>query len=52
MEGAWALHLTAFHEREALESDDVYDLIMRLNYQDYDPEKDVCHIVHRFALFT
>ena len=43
---AWTLHLAAFHEREALDADEVYDLIMRLNDPEYDPEKDVCHIVY------
>lgn len=45
LQSAWVFHLTAFYEKEALDSDEVYDLIMRLG-ENYDPERDVCHVVH------
>lgn len=48
LENAWIFHLTAFHEKEALDSDEVYDLIMRLQ-SNYDPERDVRHVVYNTA---
>lgn len=43
---AWVYHLAAFHETEALDADETYDLTRRLD-PDYDPSSDKCHVVYR-----
>lgn len=42
---AWVFHLTVLHEHGALDSDEVYDLIMRLQ-KGYDAEEDMRHILN------
>uniref|UniRef100_A0A8R1TVC0 VEFS-Box domain-containing protein n=1 Tax=Onchocerca volvulus TaxID=6282 RepID=A0A8R1TVC0_ONCVO len=44
-QNAWVFHLTALHEKEALDTDEVYDLTMRLK-DNYDPSTDVRHVVY------
>ncbi|KAL3981885.1 VEFS-Box of polycomb family protein, partial [Acanthocheilonema viteae] len=44
-QNAWVFHLTALHEKEALDTDEVYDLTMRLK-DNYDPSSDVRHVVY------
>ncbi|EJD75529.1 hypothetical protein LOAG_17336 [Loa loa] len=44
-QNAWVFHLTALYEKEALDTDEVYDLTMRLK-NNYDPSTDVRHLVY------
>lgn len=43
---AWVSHLTTLHEKEALDSDEVYDLTLRLK-ENYDPTEDHRHVVYK-----
>uniref|UniRef100_A0A915BC11 Polycomb protein VEFS-Box domain-containing protein n=1 Tax=Parascaris univalens TaxID=6257 RepID=A0A915BC11_PARUN len=47
---AWVYHLAAFHETEALDADETYDLTRRLD-ADYDPSSDKCHVVYSARIF-